>query len=260
MHSPDTRNISLLGGILRIDRHVAGVKTGYQDVGEADKFDLLTPDLSEIELFTSRTKDRGKVKGSITKYVPKIEISGYELDTFQLALQTLGVADFLVQGSGNEAAFELTDDAVLGRSYFLGHRNVSNVVITGQTTPEDYVVDAARGMIYIPPTSGIAAGSTVNVAYNYTNVNLRRVRGGAEKQIHCSMFYTGDSAEGLIYDANVFHCLVRPSANFALINPGEATEYSKWTITADVLSDAVGLFGGNADNPFFELVQVGVVS
>jgi hypothetical protein len=267
MQSPDTRNISLLNGVLRIDVHSGGVKTGYVDIGEADKFDLTTPDLSEIELFTSRDGSGAKVKGNITKYVPKFEISGQELSVFNLALQTLGVSDLLTQtgatvsGSPGET---LTTNLVLGRSYRLAHRKVSAETIkagaSSLTAGTDYVLDAARGMVYFPLTSTATPGATVTAGYTYASISLRRVRGGAAKKVDCSIYYTGDSTEGLIYDCEIFHGLIKPSAALSLINPPGGNEYARWSIVGDVLGDQAGFFGGATDNPYFNLIEVGVVS
>lgn len=268
MLSPDTRNISLLNGVLRIDAHAAGVRTGYADIGEADKFDLITPDLSEIELFTSRDGSGAKVKGNITKYVPKFEISGQELSVFNLALQTLGIADQLVQTSGTVstgAPETLTGSLVLGRSYKLAHRKVATVVVKqGVTTitniAANYVLDAARGFIYFPPGSAAIAGQATVASYTYATLSMPRIRGGAAKKVDCSIYYTGDSTEGLIFDCEIFHGLIKPSANLSLINPPGGNEYNRWSITGDVLGDQAGLFGGSATNPYYYMVQTGIVS
>lgn len=260
MEAPNSLNVSLLRGVLRIDRHVSGAKTGYRDIGEADKFDMPTPDLTELELFTSRDATGAKVKGTITKYVPKLEISGQEINTFNLALQQLGLEQPLVQVGAAVVAFPLTQSLVLGRSYFLGHRKVSAVVIGALLPGTDYVLDAERGMVYFPITSGAAPGSAPTANYTYASVSLNTVAIGAAKAIHCSLFYTGASAEGIIYDAEIWHALIKPSATLSLINPPDATEYARWSIVADVLGDVAGLFGGSASWPFGRLIEVDVVS
>lgn len=264
MDAPDTRNISLTRGVLSIALHEGGMKSGYVDIGEADKFDLLVPDMTEIELFTSRDGSGAKVKGTITKFVPKLEISGFEINAYNLALATLGVADTLTQTGAAVTDQELTANLVLGHSYFVGKRNITAVTVkqgaTTLTVDDDYTVDAARGAIYFPPTSSAVPGETTTADYTYPTATFRRVRGGAKTVQEVSVRFQGDSAEGLIYDCEVYRVLAKPSGNLSLINPPGGNEYNRWGIAGDVLSDALGVYGGSSDDKYYSLIEVGFVS
>lgn len=262
--APDTNDISLLRGIVRIDRHSGGLKTGYVDAGECGKFDMPAMEINEIKLFTARDGSGGLAKKTATRKVPKFEIEGYELNTFNLALQLFGLTGVLTQAASTATDLVLTPSVALGRSYFTAHRAISAVVVEqGATTlvaNTDYTVDLANGRIYFLPSGDATEGEAATVSYSYGVVSLETVSLGNVNAIDLSINYVGDSATGAKYNADIWHAQIVPSQGLSLIGDPNANEYGKWSISGEVLTDSAGLFGGSAQYPFGRLVKIGQVT
>jgi hypothetical protein len=268
MAAPDTRDITLFRGVLRLDRHTtAGAKTGYVHAGYITKFTMGPIDFTEVEAWDALTATGGKVKGVATKVVPKFTISGYEMNTFNVALATLGVENAIaVTGSTvtGESIAAATLTNIKGKSFFTAKRSISSVVVkqgaTTLTVTTDYTVDATRGMIYLVPTGAAADGTAVTVDYTYATIALTAVSIGAAPIVNCSLALTGDSATGAKYDCDIWNAQIRPDQGIDFVTDPNTGEFQQWTITGQVLTDAAGSFGGDATYPFAKLIKVSQVS
>lgn len=273
MPASDTKDITLYRGILKIDRHdlTTGAKTGFVDIGEADQFEYQEPEITEVELFTSRNKSGGKAKGFIARIVPKFRIRFYEMNAFNVALGTLGIEATLSQTTASITDENITSAPKKGRHYYLTKRGTVAAPLTAFTITQaavtlvlgtDYTVDAVRGEIFILPTSPAVIENTTPllVDYTYPTISLKKVAPWAQPTIYASLSYTGDSATGVRTDVDVWRTQIKPADVRRMLNPPTDTEFTNLTIQGDVLDDTAGLYGGSAAEPFAREVIVGQVS
>lgn len=266
MPAPDEKDVSLLRGIVRLDRHDAATKamTGFVDLGFCDRFDMPPLEDTRAELYNPRTKAGGLVKTSPVRRLPKFEIEGYDLNTFNVALQVMGIIGALGQSSGTATAQPLNAAAQKGVTYYLGKRTISALVVKqGATTlvlGTDYSANVATGSIYTLPGGAVTVGAAISADFAYATVALETVAIGAAKRIQCSIAFEGDSADGAIYDARLWACEILPSRAFSLIQDPTSTQYAKWGISGNVLDDTAGAYGGSANEPFGRKVKIGQVA
>jgi hypothetical protein len=153
-----------------------------------------------------------------------------------------------------------------GRTYFLPHQAVTTLVVkkspaTTLVLGTDYTADTVAGWVHFL-ASGVTLtdGDAILVSYGHPVLTRKAVSGFAVKRINASLRYVGASADGQKLDARIWNMLIKPGGPFPMIQPPSATEYGRWSIRGDVLTDAVGAYGGSADYPFYQMVEVGQVS
>jgi len=266
--SNDTKDISLFRGILKFDRHtLLGVRTGYVDIGEYDRFDSQEPAITEIELFTSRNPGGGKVKGFVSKIVPKCSFRFFNATTFNVALASLGIETTVSQTGSTVTAEALTAGVApaLDRYYRTAKRGLSVITVkqgvTTKTVTTDYTVDATRGEIYIVPTGSIdPAGAALTIDYTYATIALTAVAPYTQGLINTSVAFTGDSATGAKYDVDIWNMQVKPQNVIKLLHDPSQTEFGNFELQGDILDDTAGAFGGDSTYRFMRMIKTGQVS
>jgi hypothetical protein len=256
----DTRNITLLRGIVSVARHVNGVKGGWRDLGEVPKFDLPATELTNIDVFTSRDYSSSLVKRIATKTVPKLTISGLEIGPRNLALQVLGFSELLEQEAGAGGAVALTDAMEFDRAYELGFENVSAVLIAGLTEDDDFVVNTELGLVTFLETGAAIEGDpyeTTSFAYGVATSEVISIAGARE--VHASFMLVGATRDAedddIIYDAKIWHTQIQPSDVLSLITAPDASAPATWGIQADILADPAGLFGGSSRYKYGQIIK-----
>jgi hypothetical protein len=131
---------------------------------------------------------------------------------------------------------------------------VSAVTVTGPSgTPTyvantDYKVDAVPGRIYIVEGGGIADAANIEVDFTYATITLPTVRGMNQTTIKGYLRFIGDPARGPKYECEIWRASVRADGAIGFI----ADEYSSFTLTGDIESDAVN----HTNEPHYRLIRL----
>jgi hypothetical protein len=256
----DTRNITLLRGIVSVALHVNGVKTGWRDLGEVPKFDMPATELTNIDVFTSRDYSGSLVKRIATKTVPKLTISGLEIGPRNLALQVLGFSELLEQEAGTATVVQLTDDMEFDRAYELGFENVSAVLIPTLTEGDDFVVDAELGLVTFLADGDAVEGNTYSTSgFSYGASTSEVISIAGAREVHASFKLVGATRDpeddDIVYDAKIWHAQIQPSEVLSLITAPDANAPASWGISADIIADPAGLFGGNTRYKYGQIIK-----
>lgn len=210
---------SFLGsGDLYIDRLTgAGVATGFEKVGNADKFEIK----AEAEVIEQISKGRdtyGQVLASATLAKPStLSITLNQLDRKALAMAFLGEdSDVSVTGAS------VTDEAITAkRDKFVdvAHRDISAVVVTNDTgvttyvLDTDYTVHARLGMIQALSTGAITQDQSLLVDYSYASESGYRVKGGTQPTIKAKLKLDGKNfANGKACIVEVYEAQLAPDS------------------------------------------------
>jgi len=210
---------SFLGsGDLYIDRLTeAGLATGLEKVGNADKFEIKAE--AEVIEQTSKGRDTyGQVLASAALPKPStLSITLNQLDRKALAMAFLGEdADISVTGSS------VTDEAItarLDKFVEVAHRDISAVVLTHSSgTPTyvldtDYIVHARLGMIQALSGGAITEGQDLLVDYSYAAESGYRVKGATKPTIKAKLKLDGKNfANGKACIVEVYEAQLAPDS------------------------------------------------
>lgn len=187
--------------------------SGYRYLGNTPAFGL-TVTSETLKHFGS---DSG-VKVQDKEIVVQTEYAGSlttdNINHENMAMMLLGTASTVAVGSGTGVSVTF-NNVVLGNLFDLGKRNVSSVVITGKVLGTDYTVDAVNGLLTIPETSTIVAGSNVTVTFNNAAYSYDKTV-SAGTAVEGALMFVSANPEG---DDNVYlipDCKLSPNGEFAI--------------------------------------------
>lgn len=239
---------SFLGaGDLYIDRLTeAGVPTGLEKVGNADKFEIKAE--AEVIEQTSKGRDTyGQVLASASLAKPStLAITLNQLDRKALAMAFLGEdADIDVTGSS------VTDEALtakLDKWIEVAHRDISAVVLTddtGVTTyvlDTDYIVHARLGMIQALSTGAITENQSLLVDYSYASESGYKVKGATQPTIRAKLKLDGKNfANGKACIVEVYQAQLAPDSAVDFLSD----EFSVLELTGTMITP------DGQDHPFY---------
>jgi len=239
---------SFLGsGDLYIDRLTeAGVATGLEKVGNADKFEIKAE--AEVLEQTSKGRDTyGQVLASASLAKPStLGITLNQLDRKALAMAFLGEdADISIAGSS------VTDEALtakLDKWVEVAFRDISTVIVTdstGTTTyvlDTDYIVHARLGMIQALSTGAITEDESLLVDYAYAGESGYRVEGATKPTIRAKLKLDGKNfANGKACIVEVYEAQLAPDSAVDFLSD----EFSVLELTGTMITP------DDKDHPFY---------
>lgn len=187
--------------------------SGFRYIGNTPSFGLTVTS----ETLKHYNSDSG-VKVQDKEIVVQTEYQGSlvtdNVNHENMAMLLLGSAATVAVGSGT-AVTATFNDVVLGNVFDLGKRNVSSVVIAGKVLGTDYTVDAVNGLVTIPETSTIAAGSDVTVTFNNAAYSYDKTV-AAGTAVEGAVMFVSNNPEG---DDNVYlipDVKMTPNGEFAI--------------------------------------------
>lgn len=187
--------------------------SGYRYIGNTPAFGLsVTSDT--LKHFSSDTGVKVQDKEIVisTEYAGSLTTDNVNHEN--LAMMFLGTSATVAVASATGASVTF-NDVVLGNVFDLGKRNVSNVVITGKTLGTDYTVDAVNGLLTIPETSTIVAGSDVTVTFDNAAYSYDRTV-SAGTAVEGSLMFIANNPEGDDIDYRIPDVKMMPNGELAI--------------------------------------------
>ncbi|HEX7647393.1 MAG TPA: hypothetical protein VF450_08300, partial [Noviherbaspirillum sp.] len=256
--SPNSANVLLGSGKLYGDRLslVNGlyVRSGEFDLGNCTAF-TISPKATVKEKYESMDPARSLYSRAIVQQSHTIKITGDEYSLFNLANALMGsqgsinVTGATVSGTPGET---VTTAPIPGAWYSLAYRQVSSLTLQqGATTAvlgTDYLLDAARGRVYIIPGGAItSAGGTLTAGYTYASYTFNTVQGGNLSGVDMYVRFVGNPNKGPTYEGEFWHVQFTPSGDLGFI----ADDFGNWTIEGMCIADAIN----HPTEPLYRLIQ-----
>ncbi len=246
-------NILLGRGKIYFDRFDAtGARTGELFLGNCPTFEI-TPTSEDIKKYSSADKAADLIASDVLRTTLALRIVGDEFSKENLAMALFGDTSTLSQ-SGSTVTNEAIANVLQGLYYPLSKRQVSSVTVTGSggspiyVVDDDYKVDAVTGRIYIVEGGAITDGSDIEVDFTYATIALPTIRGMNQTSVKGYLRFIGDPARGPKYECEIWRASVRADGAIGFISD----EYSSFTLTGDIESDAVN----HPNEPHYRLIKV----
>ncbi len=246
-------NILLGRGKVYFDRFdTSGNRTGELFLGNCPTFEI-TPSPEEVKKYSSADKAADLIASDVLRTALALRIVGDEFSKENLAMALFGDTSTLAQ-TGSTITNEAISSVLQGRYYPLTKRQVSAVNVTGTGGNPTYVlntdfkVDAVSGRIYIVEGGGIADATNIEVDYTYATLSLPTVRGMNQSSIKGYLRFIGDPARGPKYECEIWRASIRADGAIGFISD----EYSSFTLTGDIESDAVH----HVSEPHYRLIKL----
>lgn len=197
--------------------------TGFRHFGNTPEFSLsMSP--SNLEHYDSDERVRVKDDDVLLEIKRSGSFKTDNMSAENRALFFMGDVDTISQSSGTGVSY-VVQDATVGRYYQLGasisnptgHKKVSSVASAGKTAPADFqVVDADRGLIYIPAGSTITGDTTFT--YNHAVSTREQVATSQDVTIEGELLFVAAAGNGQANDVDYYMPRVKltPTGDFAL--------------------------------------------
>lgn len=226
--------------------------TDFVALGNVNRLSV-QPDDTRAELYSSLDSAAGLYASATTRRKVTMTAVCNEFSVENLALVLMGERLYHTQTSGAVTGESLSAAAKLGAYYKLANREVSSLVlkqgtVTLSATTDYEIVNATLGLVHLLST-GAATATTLTADYTkaaITGTAQPKIAQFTKSQILGSMLFYGDAASGPSYDGQWFKVSVKPEGELGLISD----EYGEFTLTFDVLNDAVGAYGGSTTYPY----------
>ena len=264
--TPSSANVLLGRGQVMFSRFDAnGVfNEQFVSLGNCDSFAIsVTPDITEMVDYTQQTS---AIYASASKKTTiELKISGFEINTKNMALLVLGTASSYTQAAHTAAAQSETlvpagVTGILGSFFRSPFRKVSaTTLVQGANTlvlGTDYeIFDANAGVFHILP-NGVTVVDSTAITYNYTAAAMSGgtaadlVLAATTAIIKGSLMYLPNNPAGPQSEVRVWNVALSPDGDIGLISD----DFLKWSMKGTLYSDAAGAYGGSTTNPFFEVL------
>lgn len=209
----------MMGALLNANKQKV---SGYIDIGEAGPFEVEVK-LKQKKQKSSRKGMRGQTIDSgatIDEITGSVAIKNWIAKHIAMMVSGTSVELSIALGTVSDASITLPDD---GSWVFLGHRNVSDVLIDTLVENTDFEVKPALGLIRgLDTTSGVKT-----VAYSHAGETGYKVDIGTASVIRMALLVDGQNDEGgepfiAEFDSVVFI----PKSRLAIISDSES-DYEK---------------------------------
>lgn len=233
-------NLYVGGGKVYLDRYVSGVRTGNEFfIGNVDSLEI-TMTTEKIRKYSSAEAARPLLAEVIVRQEAEVTIQFNERIAKNLEYFLMGDASTLAQTGASVVDAQLLG-VKQGSSRFVGHRNISAVVVrdAGGVTPlvagVDYNVEATEGRLYIIVGGGIADDDDIEVDYTYATIALEKIQMQKQNSIQAYLRFAADPAHGPDWNLEIWKISLTPEGALQLITDDFAASQLKGAI----LSDAV---------------------
>lgn len=163
-------------------------------------------------------------------------------------IQANGTAQVLENGITVQLQLTGSQNFVVGEIYKFKATAASSQYVSGKDFYV-YEVEARAGIITIPKTSSIPAGSEVKVSYKVPQGSYPKVMGAIAGDIQGRLLFIGDPNKGPCYNGEFWKVSMKPNGEIAgLIG----TEFGSYPIQGTCQADRQN----HPDEPFYKLVKV----
>lgn len=182
------------------------------------------------------------------KYTVTVALDEHTMHNLKLFMS--GDVTSVAQALSTVGSIALTD-VTTGHTYYLGARNVTNVVVLEGTTPKvlntDYSLDAEQGLVTILAGGTVITGDDLTVTFDQPAATIQKIRGGTVVSPNYKLTYQADDAnsggDGARDRLTVWKASVNADGELGLISD----DYGGFGLRLEILSDAAN----HATEPFF---------
>ena len=243
-----TKQYAILSGEMYFEPLVNGVYQGERYMGNSPSAEL-SIEPQKFDHYDADTNEVSKDFSLATRVDRALALTLDDLSEENAMLFFSAAASTVTQVATPVVA-ESVPDVQLGRYYQLGQntgnptgvRNVTAVVVKlGAATlvlNTDYLLDAARGRIYIIPTGSLIAGDDLLVDYTPVVNSRRRLASGAGTTVEGRMRFLANNLAGANRDYYFPSVSITPSGSFQLKGGGENPQVGTLTLAVEILNPA----------------------
>lgn len=243
-----TKQYAILSGEMYFEPLLNGIYQGERYLGNAPSAEL-SIEPQKLDHYDADTNEVSKDFSFATRVDRTMALTLDDLSEENAALFFSAAASTVTQTSTAVVA-QPVNDVQLGRYYQLGQstanptgvRNVSAVAVKkGAATlviNTDYMLDAARGRIYIVPTGTVVAGDDLTVDYTPAANSRRRLASGAGTTVEGRMRFLANNLAGANRDYYFPSVSITPSGSFQLKGGGENPQVGTLTLAVEILKPA----------------------
>lgn len=262
--APNSNDLFLGKGSLFFDRYTSTpAKNGLFHLGNVETFEITTED-DQIEKKSSMSSASPILKKVTRGRTVKLKVVGNDFAQDAVALALMGDSNEQTQAATPVSGeiIGLAATVLKGRYYRITGRYgpLSSIVIKqGATTlvlGTDYVItDSVNGIIQTLQSSPTIVNGVGNLTADYTptayssGTGIQTIRGGNKSLIEGGFFFSPDPASGPKMAVQVFRCSIAPDSALGFISD----DFASWSLTATVLDDSAGLFGGSTNEPLYRV-------
>lgn len=147
-------------------------------------------------------------------------------------------------------------DVTVGDTYYIGARNVTNVVVlegsVAKVLNTDYLLDATLGLITVLGTGTVIDGDDLVVNFDQPAATIQKIRGGTTVSPTYKLTFQADDANAEGNSAQDRLTVWKVSVNADGAYPLISDDYASFGLRFDVLSDSAN----HPTEPFFILERV----
>jgi|SRR5579871_416029 len=242
-------HVPMLGkGSILLDRFdpVTGLPTGFQHLGNCTKFELDVKD-DVAELYQSLNKNVTLIATAVKKRQPKISITGTDFNADHMAIAQMSTGKTSLATTATTVTAETLITAAQaatakGRFFRAANFNVDGsgtppVVSQNSVTlasPADYqLVDAVKGIFYIPVGSSMDGTHAVTVTYHTLVGSQDQVAGATVPFVQGHLLFVPDPVDGQKIQCDIWRVNLNPNGQIGLI----ADDYGNWSLDGNILDD-----------------------
>ena len=243
-----TKQYAILSGEMYFEPLVNGVYQGERYMGNSPSAEL-SIEPQKLDHYDADTNEVSKDFSLATRVDRALALTLDDLSE-ENAMLFFSAAASTVSQVATPVVAESVPDVQLGRYYQLGQntgnptgvRNVTAVVVKlGAATlvlNTDYLLDAARGRIYIIPTGSLIAGDDLLVDYTPVVNSRRRLASGAGTTVEGRMRFLANNLAGANRDYYFPSVSITPSGAFQMKGGGENPQVGTLTLAVEILKPA----------------------
>lgn len=244
------------GSVLLDIFDVNGLPTGFQHLGNATKFEIELKD-EVAELFQSLNKSVTQIASAIKKRQGKVTITGTDFSSAHQAIVQMSAGKTSLATTATTYTAEVLASATAvkkGRYFRTLNWNIDNVttppvVKSGLTTlaaGTDYVlVDAIKGIFYIPLTSTEVETNALTVTYDTLVASFDQVAAATVPFQQGHLLFVPDPVDGQKILVDVWKVNLHPQGQTGFI----ADDYGNWSLEGEILDNTAN----TPLAPFYEL-------
>lgn len=241
-----TKLYAILAGEFYFDPLVAGVYQGERYIGNTPSAELtITPE--KLEHYDADTNEVAKDASFATRVDRLLAMTIDHVSEENLAL-FYSATESTVTQVATPVTGEAINDVQQGRYYQLGQttgnptgvRGVTAVTVTGFDLTDDYLLDAARGRIYIVPGGAITSGTDLDIDYTPVANSRTRLATGSSVTVEGRLRFLANNLAGENRDYYFPNVSITPTGSVQFKGGGENPQWAQFQVEVEILKPDTG--------------------
>jgi hypothetical protein len=243
-----TKQYSILSGEMYFEPLVGGIYMGERYLGNAPSAEL-SIEAQKLDHYDADTNEVSKDFSFATRVDRRMTLTLDEMSVENLSL-FFSTDSATVSQTAGSVTDEAIDNVQPGRYYQIGVsptnltgvRAISAVTVKVGTSTKvintDYLLDLARGRVYIQPGGTITAGSTILVSYTRPANTRTRLTTGSAVTAEGRMRFIANNISGTNRDYYFPSVSITPSGSFQFKGGGENPTVGTLALSVEILKPA----------------------